>query len=120
MAGTAREGNAALPETIGSAREGAGPAGGRRAAPLVVAGHVALADDASKKEERQVRLKRMVVAIAVAAGMFLAPLPTALHSGAGTVFAMEKECKLEIEICQEINLVFWKYHTCYRYKTRCG
>lgn len=64
------------------------------------------------------RTKRTVLAIVVAAGMFLAPLPQPLAGfGPGSAFA--KECKLEVEICQEVNLVFWKYSTCWRYKAFC-
>lgn len=62
----------------------------------------------------------MLAAIVIAAGLFLSPLPQLLgRAGLGATPAFAKECRFEVTICQEINLVFWKYETCYTFRALC-
>ena len=62
----------------------------------------------------------MLAAIVIAAGLFLSPLPQLLRSaGLGATPAFARECRIEITVCQEINLVFYRYETCYTFRALC-
>jgi hypothetical protein len=64
--------------------------------------------------ESKVRVKRFLTAICLAAGLLVAPVrPAEEGLGIGAAPALAKDCKLTIEVCEEINLVFWKHSACW-------
>lgn len=66
------------------------------------------------------RIKRAVTAVALAAGLLVSPVHPATETlGIGAEAAVAQECRLEIQICQEFDLVFWKWETCWTYRALC-
>ncbi len=65
------------------------------------------------------RKKRTLAAITLAAGLLVSPLPLLEGAGLGTETAFARECRVEVTVCQEVNLVFWKYETCYTFRAFC-
>lgn len=64
--------------------------------------------------------KRVVAAVVLAGGLLVSPVQPASESiGIGAEPATARECKLEITICQEFNVVFYKWETCWTYRALC-
>jgi hypothetical protein len=66
-------------------------------------------------------VKRVITAVCLAAGLLISPVGTGLDTlgvGAGSAFAA-KPCKLEIELCQEIDLIFYKTRACWKVHLLC-
>jgi hypothetical protein len=58
--------------------------------------------------------------IVIAAGLLLSPAPSLLgRAGLGAAPAFAQECKIEIKICQEFNLHFYRWETCFTYRALC-
>ena len=71
--------------------------------------------------EGNVRVKRFLTAICLASGLLVSPIGAGhngLGIGADPVLA-EEPCKLEIEICQEFNVGFYKWETCWTFRFFC-
>jgi hypothetical protein len=76
-----------------------------------------------KEEVESVGVKRVLTAVCLATGLLVSPVGTRhdglglLDVGAGSLAA--KECRLEVELCQEIDLVFYKTRACWKVKLFC-
>ena len=68
-------------------------------------------------------VKRVLTAVCLATGLLVSPVGTGhdergiLEVGARPLAA--KECKLEVELCQEFDFVFYKTRACWKFKAFC-
>jgi hypothetical protein len=72
-------------------------------------------------------MKRVLTAVCLAAGLLVSPVGMG-HDGLGLIDAVEvgaqsalavEECKLEVELCQEFDFVFYKTKACWKVKLFC-
>jgi hypothetical protein len=67
------------------------------------------------------RWKRAVTAACLAAGLLVSPVrPAGETLGIGADSAFAAECRLEITICQEFNVGFYRWETCWTARFFCG
>ena len=79
-----------------------------------------------KEQRKAVGMKRVLTAVSLAAGLLVLPVGMG-HDGLGVLDALDvgaqslaaKECKLEIELCQEFDFVFYKTKACWKVKLFC-
>lgn len=65
-------------------------------------------------------VKKTLTAVCLAAGLLVAPLqPSREIANVGTRPALAAECRLEIEVCQEIDLIFYKTRACWTIRFGC-
>lgn len=66
------------------------------------------------------RWKRIATAACLAASLLVSPVrPAQKGLGIGAEPVQARECRLEITICQEINLGFYREETCWTMKFFC-
>lgn len=64
--------------------------------------------------------KRITAAVVLAGGLLVSPVRPASESiGLGPEAALARECRLEITLCQTIDLKVIKWESCWTYRALC-